>query len=193
MIQYRIVKYDLLYDNDDSTTGTANGTDFSTQQRRRHFIVKLRSLEKFIKELKAERFEIDKERSRLTDMLKKKQKKEMALKMEKERMKDYKGIAWLFINYLQYYDVIIVATTIVVTTIIAGSSVSSSALHGTPMVYNFVDFVISIAKAATDIQQEIGDAKYAIMIGENRKKEIKRLNEQNLSWPDFECAILFVT
>ena len=140
---------------------------FSFSQRRLHYRKKIRKLEKLDESLRAETLEIDKNRTRLTFSMKDKQKRQMDLKLEMQRLKNFKG-----------------------------TSVSSSVLHGSAMQYQIDDYRVRVDKAYNKCLQEISSMKFQVMKGEERKQRIKfelqraedLRKERQAAFLDFEKA-----
>jgi len=135
---------------------------FTNRQRRQHFKRKIETLEVTLVNLKHEKQFLDQERSRLTNFMKKKQREQMMFKLERDRVKDFKG-----------------------------GTVTSSVLMGAPMQYSMADFMRKIEKAALDCAAEISESKFTVMNGEVRKARIKiELERATLSLKDRRAVFL---
>ena len=121
---------------------------FTNRQRRQHFKVRIESLEKKLVDLKSEGYNIDTERSRLTNFMKARQARQVALQMERDRTKNFKG-----------------------------SVVTSAILMGAPNQYMLGDFLKKLAQAIDECKAEISEAKLTVMKGELRKAKVKRAYE----------------
>ena len=122
---------------------------FSNQQRRQHFKAKLESLKKQIEQYTAEKYELDTNRSKLTKLMKVEQSKRMALRLERDRVKSFKG-----------------------------NIVTSSVLQGAPMQYVFGDFMKKVDAAILEADSVISESKFAVMAGEERKRKVKKFLEK---------------
>lgn len=142
---------ELFHDEDNETQDVIiNGQvihnfEFNFHQRKEHYRRKIHKVEAMIVSLKEERSFIDKERTRLTNLVKAKQKRQLALKLERDRMKDY-----------------------------TGDMITSDVIHGADMQYTAADFFIRIAQALDVVLEEISQSKFKIMSGEKRKQAIKQ-------------------
>jgi len=119
---------------------------FTNQQRRQHFKRKLENLVKDIESLSVEKYNIDAERSRLTNLMKKEQTAKMSYKLERDRVKNF-----------------------------TGQIVTSSVLSGAPMQYVFGDFLKKLAEAGEMCEGSISESKFLVMAGETRKAKLKTL------------------
>ena len=128
---------DMLAEKDDFV--------FTNQQRRQHFKRKLENLAKDIEILSHEKYRIDAERSRLTNLMKKEQTAKMSFKLEKDRVKNY-----------------------------TGAIVTSSVLSGAPMQYVYGDFMKKLNEASEMCEGSISESKFIVMAGETRKSKIKQ-------------------
>ena len=142
---------DSIGDNDDDDNDeNASPEDvlhkfiFPYRSRRAHFKSKIQLLEKTIKDLKNEKHEIDAERSRLTEVMKRESKRKIELDMEKDRIKNFNG-----------------------------ESITSSVLHGSSMRYEIGEFITNLEEVFSKTLNIIASSKFKVMAGENRKAEIK--------------------
>ena len=135
--------------DEDETMMQMEKTTFTNRQRRQHFKVRIESLGKKLVSLKAERFNIDTERSRLTQLMKTRQAHQVALQMERDRCKDFKG-----------------------------SVVTSAILMGAPNQYVLGDFLKKLERAIDECKAEISESKLLVMKGELRKAKVKTSFEQ---------------
>ena len=122
---------------------------FSNQQRRVHFKAKLESLRQQIIDYTAEKYDLDTNRSKLTKLMKVEQQKRMALRLERDRVKSFKG-----------------------------NIVTSSVLQGAPMQYVFGDFMKKVDAAILEADSVISESKFAVMAGEERKHKVKKFLEK---------------
>jgi WD40 repeat protein len=139
---------DFDSDDDDENAVMKKQKDwvFTNQQRRQHFKRKIESLQKELKRLDHERYELDTERSGLTNLMKQQQVKKMNFQLERDRVKSF-----------------------------TGGIVTSSVLSGAPMQYVFGDFMKKVDRAILDCEGSISEAKFAVMAGEERKHRVKYL------------------
>jgi WD40 repeat protein len=131
-----------------------NRFEFTAPQRRLHYDKKMRKLEEQIRSLKDELIFIDNERGRLTQVMKEKQKRRLLLRVERDRLANYKD-----------------------------EFVVSSIIHGYPTQYVFDDFMLEVEKEMKLAQDEVATAKMTVMNGETRKgkaKEELRVAEETL-------------
>ena len=133
--------------NDDEGDVLAKGEEyiFSNQQRRQHFKRKIASLEKDIIDLGKAKYEVDAERSRLTNVMKTEQTSKMSFKLERDRVKNYNG-----------------------------TIVTSAVLQGAPMQYVHGDFMKKVEAAAEECETTISESKFKVMAGEIVKANLKR-------------------
>lgn len=145
--QASVVENDSIEYNEDGTViSTKDSYDFTYKQRRRHFRVKIASLENLTKDLTNERKQLDKDRSDYTLQMKAKEKVLLSYKLEYERLKHY-----------------------------TGQTVTSSVLTGSNMQYLVADYREKIDKAFDMVISEIGKLKYKVINNESRKQKIKVL------------------
>lgn len=137
--------------NDDQDNGDQEieKHTFTNRQRRNHFKVRIASLERELVSLKQERYKIDTERSRLTNLMKARQQRQADLTMERDRCKNFKG-----------------------------SVVTSAILMGAPNQYVLIDFLKKLEVAIDDCKAEITENKIIVMKGEVRKARVKFLFER---------------
>ena len=119
---------------------------FPWRQRKAHYIRRIKILEDRIKDCTEERYEIDKNRTRSTAVMKKLQSRVMNLKLELDSLKHFKG-----------------------------DSISSSILHGTAMKYQAKDFIKMVDVELNKSVAEIADYKLNVIRGEERKRALKKL------------------
>lgn len=139
---------DSLFDREDFHDGSddkiIHGFQFNFQQRREHYKRKVKKLEAVVEILKSEREAIDVQRTRLTSIMTSKQRRQLELKIERDRVVGYHG------------DI-----------------VTSNVIHGHSMQYSVKDFNAEIYKASEACQKVVAETKYKVMDGERRKVEIK--------------------
>ena len=134
------------FNSDDDDEDEANEFIFPYRFRRAHFKHKIASLERDIEMYAKEKHDIDSNRARTTNVLKKEQLRKLELQLEKDRVKNFNG-----------------------------DLITSSALHGSAMRYQIGEFVIKIQTAYEDCLATIASAKMSIINGENRKAKVKKL------------------
>mgnify|MGYP003385211319 FL=1 len=119
---------------------------FPWRQRKAHYIRRIKILEDRIKDFTEERYEIDKNRTRSTLIMKKLQTRTMMLRLELDNIKHFKG-----------------------------DFITSSILHGASMRYEAKDFVKRVDNEYTEGIASIADLKVKVINGENRKVKLKEL------------------
>jgi septal ring factor EnvC (AmiA/AmiB activator) len=124
----------VVFDDDDDDVKKQKDWVFTNQQRRQHFKRKIESLQKELKKLDHERYELDTERSGLTNMMKQQQVKKMNYQLERDRVKSF-----------------------------TGGIVTSSVLSGAPMQYVFGDFMKKVDRAILDCEGTISEGKFAVI------------------------------
>ncbi|RYH28783.1 hypothetical protein EON65_10955 [archaeon] len=129
----------------DNKSTLDNPFQFTYQQRRNHYQIKIAKLERETVQLQQERAEIDKRRISQTMTMRSKEKRLCALNLENERLKHYHS-----------------------------SVITSDVLAGADMQYNTVDYRIRIEKELEKVIQDIANLKYTIITNENRRQEIKK-------------------
>eukprot|EP01038_Epipyxis_sp_PR26KG_P007587 gene7587-10336_t len=117
---------------------------FNFRQRRNHFKIKIKKLEIQIADLTQEKYEIDRNRTKLTFDMKAKEKEQMVLKLEVERLKTYHGLV-----------------------------ITSSILTGSSMQYKVDDYKRRIELAYEECIKEVAGLKFKIISGENRRQNLK--------------------
>ena len=122
--------------------------DFSYKTRKKHFKMKIISLDNEIQSLEKERIQIEIDRVNNTTALKDRQLRLNELQHEKDRVQDYEG-----------------------------EQITSSVLQGVMMTYLITNFRNALEGAWSACLTEIASAKYSIIKGEKRKKEIIKLLE----------------
>lgn len=131
-------------ESDPSLSKKMKEFQFTLQSRKEHYKHKIKVVEKLIVDLHDERSAVDKKRTELTALMKNKNKRQLVLTLERDRMKDYKG-----------------------------DMVTSSAIHGYDMQYTAEEFRENVAKALEDVTNDISKAKFTVMMGEKRKDQIR--------------------
>lgn len=121
-----------------------NRVTFTHRQRMAHYKRKVLAIEDRINELKHERLELDLRRGKLTELMKSRQKRQMELKLERDRIKNFKG-----------------------------DMVTTDILFGAAMQYQIDDVLKKIDHAFAVCTDEIASAKFEVISGENRKQRVK--------------------
>lgn len=135
---------DEAFSDDDDEEDNARRFIFPYRVRRAHFRHKISKLEATIISLKQEKHIIDASRSRLTNLMKREQKRKLELQLEKDRVNTFKG-----------------------------DMVTSSALHGSAMRYHIDEFRVKIQMEYERSLALIADSKLSVINGENRKSKLK--------------------
>ena len=109
----------------------------ANQQRRQHFKRKLESLKRDVVNFEREKYELDTHRSKLITVMKVEQGKRMNLRLERDRVKSFKG-----------------------------QIVTSSVLQGAPMQYVYGDFMKKLDAAIVECEAVVSESKFEVMAGE---------------------------
>ena len=133
------------FSDDEDAEENAKKFIFPYRARRAHYRSKISSLELLVQKLKDEKHDIDANRSRLTSIMKREQKRKLELQLEKDRVNSYRG-----------------------------EMITSSALHGSDMRYDIDDFRVRIQVEFEKSLALIADSKLAVINGENRKAILKK-------------------
>ena len=133
-----------------ATVGTvpkkeSNSHVFSHRAREKHFKYRIHVLEQRIKALYDETFQIEANRTYLTALMHGQQKHQLALQLEKDRLKNFRG-----------------------------DSITSSVLHGAIMRYDVESFTVDVHNAYESCLSTIATSKRQLIEGETRKKAIRR-------------------
>jgi hypothetical protein len=138
---------------------------FSHKHRRSHFRSKIAKQEKIGKDLIQERLLIDSNRGRMTSSMKVNQNRIMDLKLEKDRIINFKG------------DI-----------------VTSSVLSGATMQYQKEDIMTKLQAEMDVNDKELGLTKFKVIQGENRKAQIKiEINKCANTLKDRQAGFLMFT
>ena len=117
---------------------------FPHRARERHFKYRIAVLEQRIKSLNEESFNIEANRTHLTMLMHRQQKKQMELQLEKDRLQHF-----------------------------TGDSITSSVLHGAVMRYDVESFTKAVYETYENCLSIIATSKRQLIEGESRKKKIK--------------------
>jgi hypothetical protein len=132
------------FSDDEDEEDNARKFIFPYRVRRAHYRHKITKLENLTVSLKQEKHIIDANRARLTNLMKREQKRKLELQLEKDRVNAFKG-----------------------------DMVTSSALHGSSMRYSIDEFRVKIQMEYEKSLALIADSKLSIINGENRKSKLK--------------------